>query len=80
MTASNGPTPLPTGTVAFLMTDIEGSTQLVGRLGEAWSRLPDDHFALMRASIAANGGTWISSEGAMDIDQAELQAFAANAD
>ena len=45
------------------MTDIEGSTQLVGRLGEAWSRLLDDHFALMRASIAAHGGTWISSEG-----------------
>ena len=51
------------GTVAFLMTDIEGSTQLVGRLGEAWSRLLDDHFALLRSSIAAHRGTWISSEG-----------------
>jgi class 3 adenylate cyclase len=45
------------------MTDIEGSTQLIGRLGEAWARLLDDHFAVMRASIAAHGGTWISSEG-----------------
>ena len=45
------------------MTDIEGSTQLVGRLGEAWPRLLDAHFALMRAAVAANGGTWISSEG-----------------
>ena len=63
MTIADGPKPLPTGTVAFLMTDIEGSTRLVGRLGEAWSRLLDDHFALMRASITAHGGTWISSEG-----------------
>jgi len=54
---------LPTGTVAFLMTDIEGSTQLVGRLGQAWPGLLDAHFAVLRAAVAAHGGTWISSEG-----------------
>jgi len=54
---------LPAGTVAFLMTDIEGSTQLVGRLGQAWPRVLDTHFAVLRQAVAANGGTWISSEG-----------------
>ncbi|HYN68965.1 MAG TPA: adenylate/guanylate cyclase domain-containing protein [Candidatus Eisenbacteria bacterium] len=63
MTTTAGPSSLPGGTVAFLMSDIEGSTQLVGRLGEAWPGRLDEHFALMRAAVAAHGGTWISSEG-----------------
>ncbi len=45
------------------MTDIEGSTLLVGRLGDAWPRLLDEHFALMRAAVDGHGGTWVSSEG-----------------
>ena len=63
MTSPEGAPRLPTGTVAFLMTDIEGSTLVVGRLGEAWPRVLDAHFALMREAIAAHGGTWVSSEG-----------------
>ena len=63
MTTRDGQAPLPTGTVAFLMTDIEGSTQLVGRLGDAWPSLLDTHFALLREAVTAHGGTWISSEG-----------------
>ena len=63
MTTRDGQQPLPTGTVAFLMTDIEGSTQLVGRLGDAWPSLLDTHFALLREVVTAHGGTWISSEG-----------------
>lgn len=63
MTTAESSALLPTGTVAFLMTDIEGSTQLVGRLGEVWPRLLDEHVALMREAIAAHGGSWISSEG-----------------
>ena len=31
-----GVTSLPTGTVTFLFTDIEGSTRLVKQLGEAY--------------------------------------------
>jgi predicted ATPase/class 3 adenylate cyclase len=45
------------------MTDIEGSTQLVARLGREWPELLDGHFALMRSAVAAHAGTWISSEG-----------------
>ena len=63
MTSAADPHALPGGTVAFLMTDIEGSTQLVGRLGTAWPAVLDGHFAVMRAAVAAHDGTWISSEG-----------------
>ena len=63
MTMDDGRASLPTGTVAFLMTDIEGSTQAVGRLGPAWPALLDAHFSLMRRAIDAHDGTWISSEG-----------------
>ena len=54
---------LPTGTVAFLMTDIEGSTQLVGRLADSWPAALNEHFAIIRAAVGANRGTWVSSEG-----------------
>ncbi|MEZ0239336.1 MAG: adenylate/guanylate cyclase domain-containing protein [Chloroflexota bacterium] len=63
MTVAPATSHLPVGTVAFLMTDIEGSTQLVGRLGRAWPGLLDAHFAVLQAAVAAHGGTWISSEG-----------------
>ena len=40
---------LPLGTVTFLFTDIEGSTQLLNRLGEAYLTLLEDHHRLLRA-------------------------------
>jgi predicted ATPase/class 3 adenylate cyclase len=63
MTTDDDRASLPKGTVAFLMTDIEGSTQAVSRLGTAWPPLLDEHFALIRRAIEAHQGTWISSEG-----------------
>lgn len=57
------PATLPTGTVTFLMSDIEGSTRLVGDLGAEFPRLLDEHFAVLGEAIAANGGTIVSSEG-----------------
>jgi predicted ATPase/class 3 adenylate cyclase len=56
-------TSLPTGTVAFLMTDIEGSTRLVSALGEAFPRVLDEHFALLDRAVTGEGGTPVSSEG-----------------
>lgn len=56
-------TTLPTGTVTFLMTDIEGSTRLTARAGAEFARLLDEHFALLDASVNGNGGTVVSSEG-----------------
>ncbi len=43
---------LPTGTVTFLFTDIEGSTRLLRRLGEAYAPLQDEHASIMRDAIA----------------------------
>ena len=36
-------TTLPTGTVTFLFTDIEGSTRLTQQLGDAWPALLERH-------------------------------------
>src|ERR1700675_4954423 len=56
-------TNLPTGTIAFLMTDIEGSTRLIARLGDTFPSLLDDHLALLDEAITGNGGTLVSTEG-----------------
>src|SRR5689334_23316379 len=54
---------LPTGTITFLFTDIEGSTKL-------WEEQPDTmrlalarHDALLRAAIETNGGTVFKTMG-----------------
>ena len=54
---------LPTGTVTFLFTDIEGSTKLLRELGEDYRAVQDDHMRLMRGAIAEGGGTEIRTEG-----------------
>jgi predicted ATPase/class 3 adenylate cyclase len=54
---------LPTGTVTFLFTDIEGSTRLLQELGEGYRRVLDDHTALMRKAIAEGDGVEIGTEG-----------------
>jgi class 3 adenylate cyclase len=49
---------LPTGTVTFLFTDIEGSTRLLQELGpDRYQRLQDDHGEILRKAIAAGDGT-----------------------
>ena len=55
---------LPTGTVTFLFTDIEGSTRLAERLGTvAWSELLEAHQAILREAFAASNGREIKTEG-----------------
>jgi predicted ATPase/class 3 adenylate cyclase len=54
---------LPTGTVTFLFTDIEGSTRLLRELGDSYRAVQDDHMRLMREAIAQGGGTEIRTEG-----------------
>jgi predicted ATPase/class 3 adenylate cyclase len=56
-------TDLPTGTVTFLFTDIEGSTKLLQELGEDYGAVQDDHMRLMRAAIAEGEGTELRTEG-----------------
>lgn len=54
---------LPTGTVTFLFTDIEGSTRLLQDLGPDYGTVQDVHMRLMRAAIAGGHGTEIRTEG-----------------
>ncbi len=56
-------TDLPQGMVAYLMSDIEGSTRLVRDLGPAFPALLGDHFRLLGDAVSSNGGTLVSSEG-----------------
>jgi class 3 adenylate cyclase len=54
---------LPTGTVTFLFTDIEGSTRLLQELGPDYSSVQTDHMQIMRDAITAGGGVEIRTEG-----------------
>jgi class 3 adenylate cyclase len=54
---------LPTGTVTFLMTDVEDSTGLVERLGERWDDALARQRELVRSSIRAAGGEEIDAHG-----------------
>ena len=66
MTASPrtiGRADLPTGLVTFLFTDIEGSTRLSQKLGDAFAMVIDRHHAIMREAFAVCGGTVVSTEG-----------------
>jgi len=54
---------LPTGTVTFFFTDIEGSTRLLQVLGERWRSILEDHNRLLRAAIREAGGIDLRNEG-----------------
>jgi class 3 adenylate cyclase len=56
-------TALPSGTVTFLFTDIEGSTKLLQRLGDDYARVLGEHQTLLRATWAAYGGAEIDTAG-----------------
>jgi class 3 adenylate cyclase len=62
MTVSGG-IDLPTGTVTFLFTDIEGSTRLVAELGEAWPPLLEEHNRVLREAIRGADGIDLRTEG-----------------
>jgi predicted ATPase/class 3 adenylate cyclase len=55
---------LPTGTVTFLFTDIEGSTRLLQELGpDRFQGVQADHDAIVRAAIAEGAGVVVRTEG-----------------
>ncbi len=58
------PDSLPTGTVTFLFSDIEGSTRLAQALGPArWAALLREHDARIDRAVAAVGGVVVKHEG-----------------
>ena len=55
---------LPTGTVTFLFTDIEGSTRLLHTLGpDAYAEALAEHRRVLRDAFAAHGGVEIDTQG-----------------
>jgi class 3 adenylate cyclase len=50
--------------LAFLFTDIEGSTVLLGRLGEdLYAQVLAGHHALIRSALAAHDGREVDTQG-----------------
>ena len=55
---------LPTGTVTFLFTDIEGSTTLLQRLGDRrYAEVLEEHRRLLRAAFAEGNGREVNRQG-----------------
>ncbi|HZA27745.1 MAG TPA: adenylate/guanylate cyclase domain-containing protein, partial [Actinomycetota bacterium] len=55
--------PLPTGTVTFVFTDIEGSTLLLRQLGDLYAEVLRDHGQIIRSALEREGGAEIGTEG-----------------
>jgi predicted ATPase len=55
---------LPSGTVTFLFTDVEGSTKLLHELGaEAYADALAEHRRVIREACAAEGGVEVDTQG-----------------
>ncbi len=54
---------LPTGTVTFLRTDVEGSMRLVRELGAAWDDVNAAHLGIIRSAVETHGGVVVRTEG-----------------
>jgi DNA-binding NarL/FixJ family response regulator/class 3 adenylate cyclase len=82
---------LPDGTVTLVFTDVEGSTQLVRRLGDAYAQLLGDHRRLLREVVEESDGHVVDHRGdeffvvfadpcrAADAATAAQRAFASHA-
>jgi predicted ATPase/DNA-binding SARP family transcriptional activator len=65
----------PSGTVTLVFTGVEGSTRLLGELGQdAYRELLSEHRRIVRAAFAGQGGYEVDSEG-----DAFFYAFASGA-
>src|SRR5215469_1718938 len=55
---------LPTGTVTFLFTDIEGSTRLLNELGaDSYARALAEHRRVLRGAFERHGGVEVDTQG-----------------
>ncbi len=54
---------LPTGTVTFLFTDIEGSTRLLRDLGDRYADVLADQHALLQGLFRQHGGQVVDTQG-----------------
>lgn len=60
---SSARTDLPTGTVTFLRTDVEGSMAMAGSLGTRWDEINAAHLGLIRRAVDRLGGATVRTEG-----------------
>lgn len=74
--AHEAPPTLPTGTVTFLFTDIEGSTRLLQTLGADAVRVFEEHAEIIRTAVAEEGGIVFGTEGDAFFAVFELAATA----
>ena len=54
---------LPSGTVTFLFTDIEGSTRLLHELGARYGDALAEHRRVLRKSFVAHRGVEVDTQG-----------------
>ena len=54
---------LPSGTVTFLFTDVEGSTKLLHELGDTYADLLNEHRHVLRHALARHGGVEVDTQG-----------------
>jgi predicted ATPase len=54
---------LPSGTVTFLFTDIEGSTRLLHEFGHAYAEILAEHRRLLREILGSCGGVEVDTQG-----------------
>jgi predicted ATPase len=54
---------LPTGTVTFLFTDVEGSTRLLHELGDAYADALGEHRKALRECFGRHGGVEVDTQG-----------------
>jgi len=54
---------VPSGTVTFAFTDIEGSTKLLQELGDGYGDVVSAHRKIIRTSFGEHGGTEMDTQG-----------------
>ena len=54
---------LPTGTVTFLFTDVEGSTRLLHELGDSYADVLAEHRRVLRDAFTRHGGVEVDTQG-----------------
>jgi len=54
---------LPSGTVTFLFTDIEGSTRLLTELGDRYPTVLSEHRLALRKAFGNHGGVEVDTQG-----------------
>ncbi len=54
---------IPQGTVTFVFTDIEGSTELLKRLGDRYAEVVAEHRRILREEFGGRGGVEMDTQG-----------------